>query len=260
MGCYPFFACQDWSKLDLDLEPLGNSLISLALVTDPLGNYKVQSLEDCFRDLVIPFKQHFLTNLDLTPSSFVSNHHQRNARIALSKLTVEKCQNPIDYLDDWTGLYEELKSRHQIKGITTFSRASFFKQLSVQGLVMFRAVYHGATVGMILWYIQGKMAYYHLGSSNNLGYIMKAAFALFWRSIEYFASTGLKWLVLGSGPGLEVDKTDGLARFKSGWATETRTVYFCGRIFNRKAYAEILKAKGIPQTSYFPAYRLGEFL
>src|SRR5438093_1510186 len=32
MGCYPLFACQDWSQLHLDVEDLRNKLVSLVLV------------------------------------------------------------------------------------------------------------------------------------------------------------------------------------------------------------------------------------
>jgi hypothetical protein len=43
MGCYPLFACQDWSQLHADLESIGSELVSLALVTDPFGKYDVTS-------------------------------------------------------------------------------------------------------------------------------------------------------------------------------------------------------------------------
>jgi hypothetical protein len=50
-----------------------------------------------------------------------------------------------------------------------------------------------------------------------------------------------------------------LSRFKRGWATGTRTAYFCGRIFDRANYREITRASGCMATDYFPAYRQGEF-
>src|SRR5215470_18655700 len=37
MGCYPLFACRDWSALAADLEHLDGRLISLSLVADPFG-------------------------------------------------------------------------------------------------------------------------------------------------------------------------------------------------------------------------------
>ncbi|HAM51938.1 MAG TPA: hypothetical protein DCP92_15090 [Nitrospiraceae bacterium] len=79
-----------------------------------------------------------------------------------------------------------------------------------------------------------------------------------WFTIEYF-SAKVRWLDLGGGAGLKNNAKDGLSEFKRGWSTGTRTVYFCGRIFDRKKYAEIENARGITETDYFPSYREGEF-
>jgi hypothetical protein len=62
----------------------------------------------------------------------------------------------------------------------------------------------------------------------------------------------------GAGAGINSDGNDGLSQLKRGWSSETRTAYFCGRIFNRKVYGEIVRASGAPATDYFPAYRKGE--
>lgn len=259
MGCYPLFACQDWSQLYADLEDIGNDLVSLSLVTDPFGEYDPGYLHRCFKDVVIPFKQHFVVDLSCPADTFVSKHHRRYARKALGDVSVEICKAPIHLLDDWVDLYATLTERHKIKGIPTFSRTSFAKQLTVPGIVAFRAICEGTTVGILLWYVQGETSYYHLGGSSPLGYELRASFALFWSAIEYFAANGLSWLNLGAGAGVMGDRTDGLTRFKRGWSTGTRTAYFCGRIFDQARYAEIVKVKGVPTTSYFPAYRKGEF-
>jgi hypothetical protein len=156
-------------------------------------------------------------------------------------------------------LYANLVERHNIKGITSFSRSSFAKQLTVPGVVAFRAVCNRATVGMLLWYVYDQVGYYHLGAFNTLGYDLRASFALFWFAIEYFTTRGLQWLNLGAGAGVKSDDKDGLSRFKRGWATGIQTAYFCGRIFDRARYLEITRAKGVTVKDYFPAYRKGEF-
>jgi len=62
MGCYPLFACSDWSKLDLDLEELRGELVSVAIVADPFGEHDPEHLRKCFPTLVTPFKSiSFLT-------------------------------------------------------------------------------------------------------------------------------------------------------------------------------------------------------
>ena len=259
MGCYPLFSCRDWSGLRDDIEDLAGELVSLALVTDPFGDYDVPYLRQCFEDVVIPFKEHFVADLNLPPDTFIHPHHRRYARKALGEVSVERCISPSSFLDDWIAMYGTLTERHAINGLVRFSRESFAKQLSVPGMVAFRVLYDEATVGMALWYRQGDVAYYHLGAYSTRGYELRASFALFSRAIEYFAQSGLRWLNLGGGAGAGATATSGLSRFKQGWSNCTRTAYFCGRIFDRKKYAEIVEATGTPATNYFPAYRLGEF-
>jgi hypothetical protein len=93
-----------------------------------------------------------------------------------------------------------------------------------------------------------------------LGYELRASFALFWYAINHFDQAGLKYLNLGSGAGAHPRNQDGLSRFKAGWANGTKTVYFCGRIFDQERYSKITQSKGIVGDDYFPAYRSSEFL
>lgn len=259
MGCYPIFSCADWSKLRADLEDLSGDLVSVALVTDPFGEHDPGYLKTCFRDLAIPFKDHFVTDLTRATQTFVSAHHRRNARKAFQTITVEESADATSLLDDWCSLYANLESRHEIRGMTTFSRESFAKQLAVPGITALRALRGNETVGITLWYASDQVAYYHLGAYNAAGYELRASFALFSHAIELFGQRGLRWLSLGAGPGAGEGGESGLNRFKKGWATGVRTAYFCGRIFDREKYDAITEAKRIPATDYFPAYRLGEF-
>ena len=259
MGPYPLFSCQEWSQLHVDLEQIGSSLVSLSLVTDPFGAYDLNYLRQCFPDVTIPFKEHFVVDLSRAFDSFIHPHHRRNARKALTEVQINECARPLDFLDDWTALYTTLKEKHGISGIAAFSRTSFAQQLTVPGSVALRAVHGDAIVGMVLWYRQGNGAYYHLGAYSALGYELGASFALFKYSLDYFAQHGLAWLSLGAGAGASPNAESGLTRFKQGWSTGTRTTYFCGRVFNRKKYEEFVLAKALPETNYFPAYRAGEF-
>src|ERR1051325_2006544 len=135
MGCYPLFACIDWSRLSEDLEALSDELVAVSLVTDPFGAFDVNDLRECFPDVMKPFKKHFVIDLEHPLESFVHPHHLRNARKALKHFTVEQCLQPLDFLDDWVALYQTLVERHDITGITAFSRDSFAAQLSVPGIV-----------------------------------------------------------------------------------------------------------------------------
>jgi len=241
------------------LESIGESLICLSLVTDPFGEYDPTFLRKCFPDVMMPFKDHFVVDLSQPLDTFVHSHHRRNARRALRELQVEKCARPVDLLADWIALYENLIERHKITGLAAFSDGAFAKQLAVPGMVAFRAVHNEATVGMLLWYAQGNRAYYHLGAYSPLGYQLRASFALFDYAINYFAQHEFEWLNLGAGAGVETNDDSGLDRFKQGWSSGTRTAYFCGRVFDQKKYQELVLAKDVQTTDYFPAYRLGEF-
>ena len=260
MGCYPLFACRDWSKLDLDLDELSSELVSVSIVADPFGNHDPAQLRKCFPTLVTPFKEHLVIDLSHAPESFVAAQHRRKARKALERLDVERCEDPTLFVDEWIELYANLIQRHGIRGMAAFSPSAFRGQLAVPGIFMFRASRNNETVGMTLWYGDREVAYYHLGAYSALGYELEASFALFWRAIEYFASQRLQWLDLGAGAGLSAgDQSDGLTRFKRGWANGTRTAYLCGRIFDLSKYQEAMRIRDVTATNYFPAYRKGEF-
>jgi hypothetical protein len=250
MGCYPLFACRDWSRLADDVEELAaaGGLVSLSLVTDPFGEHDPARLRRPFPDVLVPFKEHFVVELGRAPEEFVAAHHRRNARRALESLRVEvRAGDAAGLAAEWTRLYSHLVERHHVRGLTAFSAASFAKQLAVPGLTVLRATRGGETVGMTLWYEDGRgVAYYHLGAYSPEGYERRASFALFWRALEHFGAAGLRWLCLGAGAGLSGGGEDGLSR---------------GRVFDRRRYEELARARGIDPAAagYFPAYRAGEF-
>ena len=119
-------------------------------------------------------------------------HYRRNARKALRDVYVERCQDPTWFLNEWVDLYANLIKKHNIKGILAFSRLTFGKQLRVPGIIALLAVYEESTVGMLLWYVQGEVDYYHLEAYNVKGYNMRVSFALFWFAFKYFTANELQ--------------------------------------------------------------------
>lgn len=259
LGCYPLFACRDWQQLHIDLKEIDETFVSVSLVTDPFGNYDEEDLRGCFPHVMFPFKQHLVADLSVPINRIVSKHHRYYARKAAQSITVEVCQTPLEFLDEWHSLYKTLIQKHNIKGMRAFSREAFAVQLTVPGIVMFRATHEGAIVSAHLWYRQGDTAYSHLAASSTSGYEQMASYALYWFALEYFAGKGTRWLDYGAGAGTAEDERGGLNFFKRGWSNETRTVYFCGRIFNESKYNELVSGSRTPETNYFPAYRSGEF-
>jgi len=256
MGPYPLFTCENWNRLNEDIESLDDQLVSLSLVTDPFLNIKYESLKKIF-PICYPFKDHFITDFSQPLEFSVTKRTRKHARIALKEIHVEHCPNPIRHLEAWTLLYDELISRHDITGIRKFSKQSFNHLLNVEGAEIFIARLGDEIVGAEIFIINNDIGYAHLAALNQVGYQNNASYALDWTALQYF-SNFLRFLDHGAGSGID-DSDDGLTQYKSRWASKTLPVYFCGRILNSDFYNEILEEKDVSDTNYFPAYRQGEF-
>ena len=125
-------------------------------------------------------------------------------------------------------------------------------------MVAFEALLGEETVGLDLWYLQGDIAYGHLAAFSKKGYESRASYATKWFMIEYFADKA-KWIDLGAGAGTQTKTKGGLTAFKEGWATGIKPVYFCGKILRPEVYAQLSNKSMNISTTYFPAYRNGEF-
>jgi hypothetical protein len=257
MGCYPLFTCAVWEHLAKDIEALQEKLVSVAVVADSFGNYDEKLLQQTF-ERVVPFKSHFVVELGPNPEQIAFKNHRRNARKALSKVSVDIVSSPAGFLNDWCVLYNNLIRRHNLNGIKAFSQNAFEQQLTLKDMVVFRATYQGRTVGSHLWMLQGEVAHSHLSAFSDEGYDLMCGYAFYWEAIRYFQGK-VKWLNLGAGAGIQADANDGLTQFKRGWATGSRTAWFCATVLNTEKYAELCEQAGVPDSSYFPAYRQGEF-
>jgi hypothetical protein len=256
MGCYPLFFCDDWQALAVDLEDLPEEVVSVSLVADPYGSFSRHTLDACF-DVVNPFKEHYIVDLR-KPHAAGSRSHRKHARRALKDIQVEVCMDPENFVDDWGGLYQNLKRRYNIEGIRGFSKRAFAKQLGMPEMTVLQAFYRDEIIGAQLYYVQDGIAYCHLGAVSDVGYRVGAFYAMDYYSFEYFSDSARK-LDLGGGAGLSGSNDDGLSYYKEGWCTETRPVYFCGRILDPERYAALTALRNQEKSGYFPAYRAGEF-
>lgn len=261
IGPYPLFFCKDWSGLPQDLADLASTAVSFSMVTDPFANLEFEFLKSCF-DVVMPFKKHFIADLSRPIKTFVSKSHQETVRRAIKKIKVSLCSDPSALLNEWVRLYCNLMRRHRIGGIRAFSERAFAQQLTIPGMVAFEAreIATGDIVGLDLWYLQRDIAYGHLTAFSDRGYELRASYATKWCVLNYFSDKA-RYLNLGAAAGASVELTasNGLAKFKRGWSTDTCTNYFCGRILDPVAYAKLVHDKKAEAASFFPAYRKGEF-
>lgn len=257
LGCYPLFCCGDWSQLSADLADLPKDLVSVSIVADTFGAHSSEGLTGAF-DVVNPYKMHYVVDLEQEPNNIGTRHHRRQARRALRDIQVEECKDPGGFTDYWIELYRNLQKRHKIQGIRAFSKHAFHEQLQMPEITVHQAFFKGELVGAQLYYVLGDMAYCHLGAVNDKGYEMGAFYAMDYYSFDYFSGVARK-LDLGGGAGINVATNDGLCRYKEGWSTETRPVYFCGRVVNVEHYTSLIHTEEQRETNYFPPYRLGEF-
>lgn len=253
IGNYPYLICRDWKRLAEDIAELRDHYVSLVVVTDPFAGVSPDELRGVFDD-VTAYKPHFVNDTTQPFESFTTASRRANARRALRHVEVERVEDPARFADEWVALYRHLVSRHDIRGINAWPAESLRQHLRVPGLEMFRAVHDGQTVGLDLWYVDGDVAHGHLVALNDLGYRLRASYALKWRILEYFRSR-VAWVNLGGVPGDKTDVTQGLGYFKHGWSTGTRSVYLCKSVFDRDFYEEL--SRDVPDTGFFPRYRGG---
>lgn len=250
MGCYPLFSCPNVKALGADLERLRGRLVSVVLVADPFLAWGEAQRRETF-DHLVPWKDHYLVELSRYRPS---DHHRYYARRARGEVRIERVSEPGAFLGDWVRLYGELTRRRGLSGIQAFSERSFRAQLEVPGIIAFRAMHGDTVVGGHLWYEQGEIAYSHLSATTEEGHRLLASYALYDAAIEDFRPR-FQWLDLG-GPAGNEGPDSGLAFFKRGWASETRTAWLCGKVLEPAAYERLAGSRS--PGAYFPAYRSGE--
>ena len=248
IGPYPLFCCQRWTELRADLDALETDGVAVALVADPFGDYSNDLLRRQF-DVVSAYKRHHVIECQQPPA--VSKHHRYYTRVAQRQIVVQRVGEPVQFAETWTRIYQCLVDRHRITGLRAFSPASFVEQLSTPGIIAFSAIHDNRVVGAHLWYVIGDVAYSHLAACDDDGYRLGAMYALYASAIDHFRSQ-VSWINLGGSAG-HVDREDGLAAFKRGWTTQTRTVFLYGRILDPVRYRELVGERS--PTGYFPAYR-----
>jgi hypothetical protein len=224
-------------------------LVSIGLVPDPATAPPIEALTAAF-GLCIPFKTHQLVDF-ARPVEF-SKHHRAEVRRALKRVSVETV-SLADRLDDWTGLYGHLAERHEIGGLSAFSRDAFARMAEVEGLTAIAAVADGEIISMHLWVADpaSGAGYSLLAATSPAGYRASAAYAVEDASIRHLSH--LTSLNLGGGAGVAAGD-DGLTFFKRGFANAEVQAWFCGAILDADRYEALSGGATSPATP-FPAYR-----
>ena len=255
-GCYPLFACQHWDRLADDLTELAQDCVSLVIVSDPFSPLRQPAFETIF-DRVVFFKNHYVADLTVDTRDFVSGKRLRSGRSLLRRMRIEVVRQPTALVDEWLQLQRELQDRHGARATRLLTRKAVADLFATPGVMVLRATLDDALLGIHVDILARGVVYAHLAAYSRAGYVANASSAINIFEIEFFRDKA-RWIDWGGNAGPADDANDGLALFKSRFATGSLPVYLCGRIFQHARYDELVRARPGSSQAYFPAYRAGD--
>lgn len=241
---YPFLPTNAHNHL-LEIMWEFPNLVSSCFITNPLFHCTHVGF-----DYVQPYKSHAVVNLKEYDADKLPENHRRHIKKA--KLEVSIAAMPEKYIDLVYCLGHILKEKHNITGITNYSKEQTLNLLRVPGAFLFCA-FDNIIVNSTLFYILGNDVYYHLSYMSEEGYKLSTNFQVIHEACMFFKQLGFDRLLLGSVP--DGAEGEGLLRFKQGFAAgNTVNNYIIKIINNREKYEELSKDK--PDTDFFPKYRV----
>lgn len=247
MGCYPLMPVAPAVSFAEDFALLREfGCVSLVLVADPFFHPATDVLAREF-DLARPFKEHFLHDFSL-PRDF-SKHHRHEVSKANAQCDV-RIISLTEYLHEWCVLYDRLVQRQNIGGLQAFAR-DYFVALAAMNPLMVGAFVGEELVCAHLGFEWQGYAYSHLGASNEVGYRVQAAYAVYAFMLDHYAAQGVRCFDLGGGAGV-AEASQGLSFFKRGFSNRSAMSLLCGKILDAGVYDALSTGK---RTEFFPAYR-----
>jgi hypothetical protein len=249
-GPYPIATISSGADLSGGMETLRKSgAVSVTLALDDFHRPGLEQLRSHF-DFVRPFKTHYLVDRN-AGNIQPSRHHRYEINRALKKVAVREIALEA-YLSEWEGIYRNLITRHNLEGgAHDFSQDHFEALAAMKDVRCIGAFSGDELVAAHLWVAHADCVHSHLACSSDLGYTLRALYAVNHYSIQLFNAARI--VNLGGGAGTSNEPTDGLARFKRGFANTTSNGYICGQILDSKTYQ--LLVKNSQDSEYFPLYR-----
>lgn len=248
MGCYPLSPIASGAKLEEDFKELrALGLVSLVLVSDPFFRPDPDILSRVF-DVAMAYKEHYINDFSL-PELYASKNHRYKVNRAFRDCEIKRIELA-DYLNEWCALYDALIIKHEMRGVQAFSH-DYFKKLCMLEPLTMGAFINSELIACQLWLEHDGYGYSHLVASNERGYELRAAYALYDFSLRYFRDRGARCVDLGGGAGVS-EASSGLAMLKKGFSTTTRMCYLCGKILLPDIYDRLSLGKDRP---FFPKYR-----
>jgi hypothetical protein len=127
---------------------------------------------------------------------------------------------------------------------------------ALQGMVAYGAFLDDELVACHVFATDGRIAHSHLAASSEAGYRVGAAYAVLDAALADLADH--EAVCLGGSAGTADDPSDGLARFKRGFAASATTSWVLGAVLDDDAYRALAACRAADDrgaSAWFPAYR-----
>lgn len=250
-GNYPFCVLAEDIDFIAGLEHLrAEGAIAVTLVLNEYHRPALESLKPHV-NLLKPFKTHYVYNREKGPIIY-QTHHQRALKKAYKQVRVEVLDLKT-HGNQWQALYDYLINELHLAGLHAFPAAHHHALAEMEGITAIGAWIEDELVSAHIWAGDGNTQHSHLVASNAKGYECRAGFAVNDFSIGHF--TNARLLNFGGGAGNNDDASDGLVRFKRGFANDTAESYLCGIILDPVRYQLLTTSRNKTNSEYFPAYR-----
>ena len=234
-----------------------NNIISVFSRLNPYINYQQDILKN-FGSIV---NQGKVVNIDLTLDTTIQRqNYQSRLKTHINKsrrhCIIKKADTPKD-LRDFIDIYYENMNRVQAEDHYYFNQEYFDKILTSKNfkaeLLLALDKESGVTIGGSLFVTTKNIVQYHLGATKNeFLHVMPAKLLLDEMRITA-SNRGQQFFNLGGGLGGEHNNS--LFNFKSSFSKDFKDFELWKLIMNQKVYDELVEARKITSTSFFPKYR-----
>ena len=193
---------------------------SVSLITDPMWSPGQNLLEAAFGSCR-PFNENYMIDRGAGRIRFQKRHRKM---INSSRKLCTVAQAPLaPLLERWWNLYE---SNRQMRAAAHSTPPKYFEMLAgLEGVDVIAAHHENEIVTMNIWLRFNDILYYIDGASNQRGIAISAPYATFAYVIEHYADC--RYIFLGGSADFRGPRSDGLARFKRGFANVALRDYLC---------------------------------
>jgi hypothetical protein len=193
---------------------------SVSLITDPMWSPAQNLLEAAFQSCR-PFNENYLIDRGL---GRIRVHKRHRNMINNSKKLCAVARVPLaPFLERWSKLSQ---INRQMRGAAHSNPPTYFEMLaSLEGVDAIAAHHDNEIVTMNIWLRFNDILYYIDGASNQKGIEISAPYATFAYVIEHYVDC--RYIFLGGSADFRGARSDGLARFKRGFANVSVRDYLC---------------------------------